>query len=447
MTEHGAPPTLGGFSACSVAEMEQEVEDELAVCWGCVDDAYLKQIIRCEGKRRTCSVCNRRIRNAYTVEQLGKLMEPILREYFSHGEAVKRFGVDDKEWWEQEGDDLSWVVQEVLGQHFDFEDELIGAIVDAEDCWPPDGDEQFFDTTQRFVARRFLPHHYRHQWHCVVKDLKCQRRFFCESARRLFDELFAGVDDLRAWSDEKEAFVRVVRTLPAGFELLRARQVTNRRQLQQILSNPVQHVGPPPPECARAGRMNAEGVVVFYGALEVETALAEMRPPLGGDLVVGRFRTTVPLQLLDLGRLAQIRPSRELSYFQPHFREQMERTAFLRQLHKLIAQPIGPESETEYLITQTLAEYLAHVHDPRFGGLLFGSVQREGGTNIVLFAETPTDAPMNDDTPTFPIEYMADGHRVFRTKAIEYQHHDLHIFEHDGELHVYDAAEDWDEDW
>ena len=69
--------------------------------------------------------------------------------------------------------------------------------------------------------------------------------------------------------------------------------------LKDALTDPFKHVGPPPPERARAGRMNVEGVVVFYGATDSDTCLAEMRPFYGGDFAVITLRTTKSLRLLD----------------------------------------------------------------------------------------------------------------------------------------------------
>src|SRR5258708_5926999 len=111
-----------------------------------------------------------------------------------------------------------------------------------------------------------------------------------------------------------------------------------------------------------------------------------MRPALGGDTAVIELQTTKPLRVLDFTRLQE--PHGEgLSYFQPDFTAEVERRAFLLRLHTLISQPVVPGREADYLITQTMAEYLAHVHQEPFGGILFKSVQRAGGVNVVLFAE------------------------------------------------------------
>ncbi len=45
----------------------------------------------------------------------------------------------------------------------------------------------------------------------------------------------------------------------------------------------------PLPDGAREGRVNPIGIPVFYGAIEEETAVAEVRPWIGSVLTVGRF--------------------------------------------------------------------------------------------------------------------------------------------------------------
>jgi RES domain len=183
--------------------------------------------------------------------------------------------------------------------------------------------------------------------------------------------------------------------LPQGSELYRARICSSPETMKAMLSEPFKNVGPTPPEQARSGRMNPEGVPVFYGSFDWETSLAETRPALGNDTAVIKLVTTKVLRLLDFIRLGD--SYARLSYFQPDFDEQYERGAFLQLLQRLISQPIVPGKESDYIITQTLAEYLAHVHEQPFDGILFDSVQRKEGRNIVLF-------PGSDGV--FPLSYV-----------------------------------------
>jgi hypothetical protein len=406
-----------------------------AVCFECIEDFYLKTIVEEEGKPLVCSVCGKVKNNAITIEELGKLMEPIMREHFSLGPEIKKFGEDDSEWYEQEGDSLSWVVQEVLGQEFDFVDDIVDAVIDAEDVWPPDGDEAFWDDTARYVENRAKVEHYFAEWQHTLEEVKHSRRFFSPAAQALFRKLFDDVDNLKAWSDGE--FQPVTYSLPAGTKLFRARICKSRSMLQDIYSNPFEHVGPPPKSNARMGRMNAEGVVVFYGAKEEDTCLAEMRPALGNDLALITLETTSPLRILDFSRLEQARGGKTLSYFQPDFTEQVEKRAFLRHVHSLISQPVIPGRESDYLITQTMSEYLAYVHQNRFDGILFASAQRAKGTNIVLFAKP--DLLTDSLSEIFRLSYVADSLSLFSTTSIEYTHNKVDVIVGpDGQPWIYE---------
>jgi len=201
--------------------------------------------------------------------------------------------------------------------------------------------------------------------------------------------------------------------------------------------------------------MNADGVVVFYGAMDSETCLAEMRPALGGETAVIELQTTRPLRMLDFTRLEKSY-GKGLSYFQPDFNEEVERRKFLRRLHNLISQPVVPSREADYVITQTMAEYLAHVHQPSFDGILFKSVQRAEGTNVVLFAERDEgEQGGGQGKPrcerTFPITYVDKSFQLFSTEEIKYKHRQWRLTKRNGEVVVshedeyddlYDGLED-----
>ena len=185
--------------------------------------------------------------------------------------------------------------------------------------------------------------------------------------------------------------------------------------------------------------MNPQGVPVFYGALDVNTCLAEMRSSLGSMLVIGKFETTAPLRIVDFRLLERAWGGKSLSYFQSDFSAQVERREFLRKVHRLISQPIVPGHEDEYLITQVLAEYLAHVRTLHFDGLLFGSTQRTGGTNVVLFPKRYS----NDDVLTrFSVAFAKGSATPYRTKGIQYTHEELRFYEANGEVRVYGEHED-----
>lgn len=396
-----------------------------AVCSDCVEDKYLQELIRDEGDPEQCLLCGKDCEKTFNADQLAEKLDPIVREHFAQGPEVKRFGEDDSEWYEQEGDPLSFHVQEIIGQDLGFEDEIVEALIDNEDCDERDGDIPFFDDTQDYVSKPVYPYVQYESWNYVLEDLKHRRRFFSDAAAELFESLFKDVETRRWWNKELRSHENVVWDLPQGSELFRARICDSTPAIKDALKEPFKNIGPPTPEKARAGRMNVEGVVVFYGSTDRETCLAETRPALGNDTAVIKLVTTKPLRVLDFCRLEE--SYSRLSYFQPDFQEQAEKGAFLRGLQTLISQPVVPGREADYLITQTMTEYLAHVHDQPFEGILFRSVQRSGGINIVIFS---------DAGGKFPLTYVEKSFALVTTRSIEYRNDEVYVDLVDDEVWI-----------
>jgi hypothetical protein len=122
---------------------------------------------------------------------------------------------------------------------------------------------------------------------------------------------------------------------------------------------------------ATAGRMNPEGISVFYGAVTQATAVSESRPSVGALAVVGEFHIPSPLRLLDLSR---IREQFTGSLFAPNYVDRAARCRFLEGFHARIARPVLPhEEQIEYLPTQAVAEYVHAILG--FDGILYASVQ------------------------------------------------------------------------
>ena len=74
--------------------------------------------------------------------------------------------------------------------------------------------------------------------------------------------------------------------------------------------------------------MNAKGVPVFYGAVDSEIAIAEVRPPVGSHVVVGVFEVVRPLRLLDIEKLILI--DGDGSLFDPATYNRRNRRDFLK---------------------------------------------------------------------------------------------------------------------
>jgi hypothetical protein len=144
-------------------------------------------------------------------------------------------------------------------------------------------------------------------------------------------------------------------------------------------------LGPASMVHASAGRMNARGISVFYGANEARIAIAEVRPPVGSQVAVARFDIIRPIRLLDLAALSSV--SARVSIFEPGSAKHLERASFLRTLTERMTRPVMPDDEAfDYLPTQAVADFLATENDPALDGIIFPSVQAAGDAlNVVLF--------------------------------------------------------------
>ncbi|MHA6853476.1 RES family NAD+ phosphorylase [Ralstonia pseudosolanacearum] len=220
------------------------------------------------------------------------------------------------------------------------------------------------------------------EWRDFEHLLKTQARFFSHTAADHLAQVFGGIDELKT----RDARPLVVDAGPvtALDHLYRARVFQTEDRLEEALSRPDLHLGSPPPNMARAGRMNAQGISVFYGATDASVAIAEVRPPVGSKIAVAKFGIFRPLRLLDLTALKDVHVTG--SIFDPSLKRRLERASFLRTLEFRMARPVMPDDEAlDYLPTQAVADFLATMNQPRLDGIVFPSAQTRAGCNVVLF--------------------------------------------------------------
>lgn len=187
-----------------------------AICKHCIEDVHLANALEPYFAHLKCLECGEVSDEAVTVESLAKVIEPVLREYFVLGEDEKHFGEDDSEWYEQAGESLDYIIQDATKQCFPFQNELIEAVCDLDEAWPPDGDEPLWDRTSNYVSRRSSPHEVAESWDNALQEIKHSQRFFNASVRRLFETLFADLDQLHAYVDYGRR--PVISELPIGLK-------------------------------------------------------------------------------------------------------------------------------------------------------------------------------------------------------------------------------------
>jgi len=225
--------------------------------------------------------------------------------------------------------------------------------------------------------------HLEWEWNQFAQSLKYETRFFNSIGYDLLSNIFNGLNEIESISPNVPIF-----TAGPGTEieaLYRARVFQSEDQLKAALVYPDIELGPPPRHLASAGRMNANGISVFYGAEGKESAVSEVRPPVGSEVMVARFTLLRPLRLLDLAALPQVSPKG--SIFDPTFKNKLSNFNFLKKLGQMMAVPVLPDHQShEFLVTQAICDFLASNSKLNLDGIIYPSVQSgENEKNVILF--------------------------------------------------------------
>lgn len=357
------------------------------VCDGCIAETILTREIEREGTVRECDYCDQADRPCVTIEWLAERIDPVYREVVVTADEVPHVTAHDNVHWIPKGDPPG----EVMAGLIECADEKIADDIVAhlakQHSWEIyEGDFDWYDDTSDIYALR-LPTdpRYREAWRAFCQSLKHNRRFFSEDATEKLDEILGPV--LAGGSSQFGVAIRTIGPESDDRFIYRARLANDEAARRAIYASPLNQLGPPPKTSCGAGRMNVAGIPVFYGSFDIETCVAEIRPPVGGSAVVGKFEIIRPLRLLDLSQLERVQ--NELSYFHPDFLRDHGYGQFVSGFHEEIKKPVLPGTEAlEYLPTQVVAEYLWTRKDRGVDGIIFGSSQVSGNhANIVLFPE------------------------------------------------------------
>jgi len=110
-------------------------------------------------------------------------------------------------------------------------------------------------------------------WFHFERRLKSEARYFSRTAEQTLRSIFEGIAEHKT---EKGRPI-IVEAGPGKevSSLYRARAFQSPAKLEEALKRPDKEVGPPPPLAATNGRMNAQGIAVFYGATDPFVALAD----------------------------------------------------------------------------------------------------------------------------------------------------------------------------
>ena len=240
------------------------------------------------------------------------------------------------------------------------------------------------------------------------RDQIMHRTRFVFWARKDTDEPYLGAGDVSV-AKVLEAIGRLlvsfdlITTLPAGTVTYRARGHGLREASQgwgaaQLGTNL-------PKNATSSSRMSPAGIPLFYGADDVETALAEVAHADDREFfTVGKFVTTEPVTVIDLTHVPPVP-----SIFDPKLGARQGQLRFLNELVNELRQPIDTaRSNLDYVPTQVFCEYFLHVFDPqadafdpdpdadvaskaRIHGLVWTSAAARSGVGCVALNVTQED--------------------------------------------------------
>ena len=336
------------------------------VCLECIGNIHLRAQLASEARLGTCAECGE-TRPAVPFELLAARIDEAFLPNFeltpydqSPGAAaifVDIAGIDS---------DLAFRIEEYLGDTYGDQEE---------------GNPYDYSTGFR---RSRTPHYWQEErWARFCNTLRKTARYINADAMAWLDDVFEDIDAHRTW--DAASVIKLVVPGGPGSQFYRARVASDEDTLRRILRQPVLQMGPLLPGLGQGGRLNAPGIPGFYGATDEATCIAEIRPPVGAHVVVGRFDVLRPLQLLDFSALEELAP--QANPFDPQFEAKRDRAYFLRSLGEQISRPVLPGAELlGYVPTQMVAEYLEHRLVFPIDGIFYKSTQSGStGGNVMLF--------------------------------------------------------------
>lgn len=368
-----------------------DVEDnQKYICFECTEETHLAQAIENGGKVEECSYCGQ-THACIFIDELANRIETAFEDHYvrtsdqPHPWQQSLLSDRESEYdWERDGQPVLEAIVEAAAIPHEAAEDVLEILDDRHSDFDSAsmGDETEFSSDSHYEEKGASAQRWHEEWRSFEQSLKTEARFFSRSASDLLARVFENIDALKT----KPLHPLVVNAGPDRrlTHLYRARVFQSDKKLEEALCRPDLHLGSPPAHLANAGRMNARGISVFYGATNASVALAEVRPPVGSKVVVARFRIIRRLRLLDLTALDGVKDRG--SIFDTSLKGRLERVAFLRSLGQRMTRPVMPDDEAfDYLATQAIADFLATENEPTLDGIIFSSAQSKNGRNVVLF--------------------------------------------------------------
>jgi RES domain-containing protein len=389
-------------------------EPEGYVCPDCVEDEYLKGIIRDYACGCECDYCGH-VTSEHSASPVAEIMEPIVNAVFTWFNNPENAG----EFWDSEdncyfsGDEaintremlesLSLECNEKL-----FED-IAGAFINEE--WVETANGHWLGSHPHELIT--------YAWERFADIVKHESRFFFQQTPPSFPNQEDEYESAQQENCNPANFLpslgklvnklKLFDTFPTGKTLFRARP----KEEGKPFPLNAKELGAPPSKYSRAGRMNPAGISYMYLAFEQKTALTEVRQGnLSLQAAIGQFETQREALLLDLTSLPE-----KPSIFDGQNYEKLVGLFFIDNFVAEIRKPVIKDDRTEhieYVPSQVVSEYFALVFrladGKRLDGVKYPSSVRPGSHNLVLFPTERDFEPVFDQIEfQYGWDYLSNG--------------------------------------
>jgi len=359
-------------------------QSERRICFNCVGEKVLSRRIEADGLAAHCFYCGQ-AGQTFSIDEMANEIKLAFDEHACRTEDSP----------ERRGDKVA----DVIG---------MWAVIDtrpAEDirCTLEERNEDFdMDTYWEECSFHEDAHYekndaeaenyeFHSRWRELTRILQTESRYFNRTVQDTLASIFEGISE-HANANGRPIVVKAGPGEPLN-TISRARVFQSPRELEVAGATTALGIGPPPTRNAIAGRMNPHGISVFYGAKDSQTALAEVRPPVGSLVWIGRFDLIRSLRLLDIEALQSAEAAG--SWFDRSYIHRRRRGEFLSWLSEQISRPVVPNAESfDHIETQAVTEFLATMTNPTFDGIIYPSAQRVDGRNVVLFHKAASVEPL-----------------------------------------------------
>lgn len=354
------------------------------VCPDCFGDAGLQRRIKEIRPNFPDDPCDfHPSKKGVPISAVAEIVDPVFRNHYTFGDYHPLYD-------EFVGDDLSGTLLDLTEADDDrVVTALAEALIEDDDYWPPDGEDAFYIFDASYVENDSGYEEHSQTWRHFRREILHEQRFFSQKALGRLRGIFDGLHLLR--DDSNSPAVYLLEPGDEAVQIYRARKANSVGERERIVQDPASQLGPPPENLRRAGRMNPSGILAFYGAFDLDTCVAELRPAVGETVISAKFKITRPILVLDTTKFSG-RP-KAINIFAPTHVTRMRLWKFMTTFMNEIARPCLPDDEhLDYVPTQVVSEYLTHLHKLKRGdkertidAIIYRSAQNGNGKNIAIF--------------------------------------------------------------